>query len=160
VLYGPDDDFPVGGSKTLRGSDHDQVTLLGAGVTVHECLKAAEALDAEGISARVLDLYSVKPIDVEALTRAAADTTALLAVEDHHPQGGLGEAVLSALASQGVSVRFGHLAVRIMPDSRTSAEELEAAGLSARHIATTAKRLLNGDETPEQCAEFDPGRER
>jgi transketolase len=156
LLYGADEAFPVGGSKTLRESDRDQVTLIGAGVTLHECLKAADSLASDGVPARVLDLYSVKPIDVEALTRAAADTKAMLVVEDHHPEGGLGEAVLSTLAAKGVAVRFGHLAVRMMPDSRSPEEELDAAGLSARHIAATAKRLLAGHEAPEQCAEPAP----
>ena len=145
IMYSDDEEFPVGGSKTLRASDHDQVTLIGAGVTVHECRKAAESLDADGIAARVLDLYSVKPIDVDTLIRAATDTKALLVAEDHHPEGGLGEAVLSALAAKGVPVRLGHLAVRIMPDSRASDEQLDAAGLSARHIAAAARRLLDED---------------
>lgn len=145
ILYDADEDFPIGGSKTLRETEHDPVTLLGAGVTVHECLKAAQMLAHDGISARVLDLYSVKPIDVAALIRAATDSEVLVAVEDHHPEGGLGEAVLSALAAEGVPVRrFGHLAVRIMPDSREPAEELEAAGLSAEHIVAAAGRLLAG----------------
>jgi len=144
ILYDEDEDFPVGGSKTLRESDDDHVTLIGAGVTVHECLKAAESLAGDGISARVLDLYSIKPIDGDALVRAAAQTKALVAVEDHHPEGGLGEAVLSALAAAQVPARFGHLAVRIMPDSREPAEELDLAGLSARHIAEKAKELLDG----------------
>ena len=143
ILYGKDEAFPIGGSKTLRQSDRDQVTLIGAGVTVHECLKAEQSLAQEGVSARVLDMYSIKPIDIEALTRAAAETKALLVVEDHHPEGGLGEAVLSTLAAEGVAVRFGHLAVRIMPDSREPAEQLDAAGLSAEHIAATAKNLLD-----------------
>ena len=157
ILYDADEDFPVGGSKTLRESDHDQVTLIGAGVTVHECLKAAEKLAGDGITARVLDLYSIKPIDIDALTRAAAETKALLAVEDHHPEGGLGEAVLSALAAGDVTARFGHLAVRIMPDSREPAEELDAAGLSARAITAAARRLLDGGKTPEQAVEPRPG---
>ena len=151
ILYGPDEAFPIGGSKTLRASDHDHVTLVGAGVTVHECLKAQGALAAEGITARVLDMYSVKPIDVEALVRAATETRGMLVVEDHHPEGGLGEAVLSALAANAVPVRLAHLAVRIMPDSREPAEELDATGLSAHRIAETARRLLDGGETPEQC---------
>lgn len=141
VLYGPDETFPIGGSKTLRASDDDRVTLIGAGITLHECLAAAEALAAEGIPARVLDLYSVKPVDAETLARAARDTGALVVAEDHHPEGGLGEAVLSALAERRASPAFVHLAVRDLPGSGTATELLDAAGISRTHIAEAAKRL-------------------
>ncbi|MBW8805856.1 MAG: transketolase [Catenulisporales bacterium] len=144
VLYDPGERFPIGGSRTLHANDGDQVALLAAGVTVHECLKAREILAAEGIGARILDLYSVKPLDAEAVARAAADTGRIVVVEDHHPEGGLGEAVLSALAECGVAPEFGHLAVRSMPDSRAAGEQLEAAGISAAHIVTLARQLASG----------------
>jgi len=143
VLYSSGESFPVGGSKTLYTSPDDQVALLAAGVTVHECLAAREQLAEAGVSARVIDLYSVKPLDVYAVVRAAAETRAVLVVEDHHPEGGLGEAVLSALAGRGLTTPFGHLAVRALPDSRTPAESLDAAGVSARHIERFARQLLD-----------------
>ncbi|WP_431962469.1 transketolase [Actinacidiphila sp. bgisy160] len=144
VLYGPEESFPVGGSKTLRQSGEDQVTLVGAGVTLHECLAAADALAAEGITARVIDLYSVKPVDADALVRAAGDTGALVVAEDHHPEGGLGEAVLSALAARRQGPAFAHLAVRDLPGSGTAEELLDAAGISRTHIAEAARRLASG----------------
>lgn len=98
VLYGAAETFPVGGSKVLRQTDADQVALIGAGVTLHECLAAADQLAADGISARVIDLYSVKPADTATLSAAAAATGGRLVIaEDHHPEGGLGSAVLDAL---------------------------------------------------------------
>jgi transketolase len=143
VLYGPDEEFPVGGAKVLRSSDHDQVTLIGAGVTLHECLTAADQLQADGIAARVIDLYSVKPVDADTLTAAAAATGGRIVVaEDHHPEGGLGSAVVDALTGAGraeLSVR--HLAVTEMPGSGTSAELLNAAGINAAHIAAAAREL-------------------
>ena len=102
VLYDAGESFPVGGSKVLRSADDDQVTLIGAGVTLHGCLAAADQLKEDGISARVIDLYSVKPIDTATLTAAATATRGrLVLVEDHHPEGGLGSAVLDALAGAG-----------------------------------------------------------
>ncbi|MFI0986292.1 transketolase [Streptomyces exfoliatus] len=147
VLYADGEAFPVGGSKTLRQGDHDEVTLVGAGVTVHECLAAAEQLAADGVRARVVDLYSVKPIDTEVLARAARDTGALVVVEDHHQEGGIGEAVLSALATDAgtrASARpaFAHLAVTGLPGSGTSGELLDAAGISRSHIVRVARALV------------------
>ncbi|PYC84718.1 transketolase [Streptomyces tateyamensis] len=150
VLYDPAEQFPVGGSKTLRGSgEADQVTLLGAGVTVHECLKAADELAEHGIAARVVDLYSVKPLDAETLVRAARETSGLVVAEDHHPQGGLGEAVLSALAAQGSCPAFVHLAVRGLPASGTPAELLKAAGIDAGSIADAARKLVDAADRGE-----------
>ncbi|WP_392666809.1 transketolase [Streptomyces sp. LN785] len=143
VLYAEDETFPPGGSKTLRGgSDDDQVTLIGAGVTLHECLAAAEELASDGIPARVIDLYSVKPIDADALVRAASHTGALVVAEDHHPEGGIGEAVLSALAASGSHPAFAHLAVTSLPGSGTTDELLDAAGISRSHIAESARGLI------------------
>ena len=149
VLYEPDEQFPVGGSKTPRtsGTD-DQVTLVGAGVTVHECLKAADTLAQQGIAARVLDLYSIQPLDAPALLRAARETGALVVAEDHHPQGGIGEAVLSALAAVGSHPAFAHLAVRDLPASGTSAELLDTAGIGAESITHAARSLVEAAARP------------
>ena len=141
VVYGPDEEFPVGGSRALRSSEEDEVTIVGAGITVGEALAAAETLAAEGVSARVIDCYSVKPIDEEGLREAAAATGAIVVVEDHWPQGGLGEAVLSALAGLGEQPAFAHLAVAGMPGSGKPAELLAAAGIDRGHIADAARRL-------------------
>jgi transketolase len=143
VLYDPDEEFPIGGSKVLRGSEHDQVALIGAGITLHNCLAAAEELAAEGVPARVIDLYSVKPVDVEALREAAAVTGGRLVVaEDHYPQGGLGAAVLEALATEATPPRVAHCAVRSLPTSGKPEELMEAAGISPRQIAEAARGLL------------------
>jgi transketolase len=143
VLYDSAETFPIGGSKVLRSSPDDQVTLVGAGVTLYACLAAADQLAADGISARVIDAYSVKPIDTPTLTAAAAATGGRLVIaEDHHPEGGLGSAVLEALTGVGrADLAVTHLAVREMPGSGTSEELLDAAGLSAPHIADAARRL-------------------
>ena len=105
MIYGPDEEFPVGGAKVVR--DGDDVTIVGAGITLHEALKAADALAEEGVSARVIDLYSVKPVDAETLRDAAEATRGRIVVaEDHWPEGGLGETVLSALAGEGCTSRI------------------------------------------------------
>lgn len=134
-LYPSDDDFPIGGSKTLAGTDHDDVTLIGAGITVHQCLAAADVLAAEGITARVIDAYSVKPIDAAAMRRAHDETRLLVVVEDHRVEGGLGEAVLSALAATGpLSSTVLTLGVNDLPGSATP-EQLRAwAGIDASAI--------------------------
>jgi transketolase len=144
VLYPDDETFPIGGSKVLRGSDRDQVTLVGAGVTVHGCLAAADILGGEGIAARVIDAYSIKPIDSTTLTAAAATTGGRIVVaEDHHPQGGLGSAVTDSLVADGVTnVRISHLAVREVPGSGTAEELLAWAGIDADHIAAAARHLI------------------
>ena len=144
VLYPAGDSFPVGGAKVVRSSDVDQVALIGAGVTLHECLAAHEMLAADGISARVIDLYSVKPVDAAVLTAAAAATGGrFVLVEDHHPEGGLGSAVLDALTDAGrADLSVAHLAVREMPGSGTPAELMDAAGISAAHIADAARGLV------------------
>ena len=145
VLYDAAETFPIGGSKVLRSSQRDVVTLIGAGVTLHECLAAADRLAASDIHARVIDLYSVKPIDTETLVAAAAVTGGRLVVaEDHHPEGGLGSAVADALLEAGPQkLWITHLAVRDMPGSGTSGELLAAAGIDARHIEGAARDLLN-----------------
>jgi transketolase len=145
VLYDTGEAFPIGGAKLLRSSPDDAVTLIGAGVTLHACLAAADQLAADGISARVIDLYSVKPIDTETLAAAVAVTNGRLVVaEDHHPEGGLGSAVTDALLEAGSqSLRVTHLAVRELPGSGTSEELLAAAGIDAQHIEAAARDLLD-----------------
>jgi transketolase len=143
VIYEPGERFEVGGSRTVRESDEDDLTIVAAGITLHEALKAADALAADGISARVIDLYSVKPIDTESLSAAAEATHGrVLTVEDHWPEGGLGEAVLSALAENEERPRVVTLGVRGMPGSGKPAELLAAAGIDANHIAEAARELV------------------
>jgi transketolase len=141
VLYANEEKFPIGGSKVLRQSDTDTVALVSAGVTLIEALKAYEMLKAEGIHARVIDLYSVKPVDRPTLLAAARATgNTLLVVEDHYPEGGLGEAVASALSEDGV--RIVRLAVGSIATSGKPEELLDAAGISARHIVERARTLV------------------
>ena len=146
VLYGSEEAFPVGGSKTLRRSDEDAVTLIGAGVTLHEALAAADRLAESGVSARVIDAYSITPIDAAGIREAVAATGGRVVVaEDHHREGGLGAAVLAALAEERiVDLRLTHLAVDGVPGSGTSAELLEWAGIDAAHIADAARALVDG----------------
>ncbi|MEU2280496.1 transketolase [Streptomyces sp. NPDC013178] len=148
VIYGPDEEFPVGGSKVLRSSGRDRLTLVAAGVTVHEALKAAEALDGEGIAARVIDLYSVKPVDRATLRRAAEETGCLVTVEDHHEEGGLGDAVLDAFLDGRPLPRLVRLAVRTMPGSASPDEQLHAAGIDAESIAASARLLVETAVVP------------
>ncbi|MFF7899529.1 transketolase [Streptomyces sp. NPDC007920] len=142
VLYGPEEEFPVGGSKVLRSSARDRLTVVAAGVTLHEALAAADTLGRDGIAVRVIDLYSVKPVDRETLRRAAEDTGCLLTVEDHHPEGGLGDAVLDAFTDGRPVPRLVRLAVRNMPGSASPAEQLHAAGIDAESIAAAARLLV------------------
>ncbi|MGA5839905.1 transketolase [Streptomyces pseudogriseolus] len=144
VIYGPDEEFPVGGSKVLRSSGQDRLTLVAAGVTVPEALAAADALADEGIAVRVVDLYSVKPADRETLRTAAEETGCLMTVEDHHPEGGLGDAVAEAFSDGRPVPRLVRLAVRNMPGSASPEEQLHAAGIDAASIAA-AGRLLVGE---------------
>jgi transketolase len=143
VLYGPDEAFPIGGAKVVRSSPDDQVTLVGAGVTLHNCLAAADQLGRDGIRARVIDLYSVKPIDTKTLAAAAAGTgDRLIVVEDHYPAGGIGSAVLEAFNEADHPVRIVHLAVRDLPGSGTPQELMEAAGISAGRVVQAAREIL------------------
>jgi len=148
VIYAPDEAFPIGGSRVLRSSDADDVTLVVAGITVHEALEASDALSAAGIRARVIDCYSIKPIDQETLVAAARETGRLVTAEDHRPEGGLGEAVLSALADAsalggaGSGLAITRLAVATMPGSATPDEQLALAGIDAASIAAAARRLV------------------
>jgi len=135
VLYGPEEQFPIGGSKVIRSSDNDVATIIGAGITLHEALKAADELQAAGKNVRVIDLYSVKPVDGATIAKAVAETGHLVVVEDHWKEGGLGDAVLAALAEAQVAVpKFSHLCVTEMPHSGKPDELMDAAGISAKHI--------------------------
>ncbi len=145
VIYEAGDRFEVGGSRVVR--DGDDITLVGAGVTLHEALRAAEELAGDGVDARVIDLYSVKPVDAQTLARAAAETGAIVTAEDHWPEGGLGEAVLSALAEAGQSCPVRKLGVEIMPGSGTPEELLREAGIDAGAIATAARELVGARAT-------------
>lgn len=154
ILYKDDETFEIGGSKTLKSSDKDMVTLIGAGITLHECLKAFEELKAQGIDARVIDLYSVKPVDRATLEKAAKETGLLVVVEDHWPEGGLGDAVLDAFATRGPlnrgekakqpmqAPKVVKMAVKDMPGSGTPEELMDAAGITANHIVAMVKSLL------------------
>ena len=144
VIYGPDETFEVGGSKVVRTSGGDDaVTVVAAGITVPEAMKAADALATEGIEVRVIDLYSVKPVDGETL-RAAAEATdgRIVTVEDHWPEGGIGDAVLDALADCGRVLSVVKLAVRELPGSGKPEELLAFAGIDAAAIADAARRLV------------------
>jgi transketolase len=143
ILYSKDEKFPVPGFKVLRQSAQDKVTVVGAGITLHEALKAADELKTQGIAIRVVDLYCVKPIDGKTLAREiGAANGKLVTVEDHWPEGGLGEAVLSALAQAGVTPSKSRLlAVNGMPHSGKPDELIDAFGISARHIAAAVREI-------------------
>ena len=144
TIYSPAETFKIGGAKVVRQSAKDRVTLIGAGVTLHNCLAAADTLAQKKVAARVIDLYSVKPVDVKTLREAARVTKGkLVIVEDHYPQGGLGAAVLEAFAPED-GLHVAHLAVKALPASGKPEELMNAAGISARHIVAAATKLLAG----------------
>jgi transketolase len=142
VVYDVDEEFPIGGSKVVHSTAEDDVTIVAAGITLHEALKAAELLAGDEIDARVIDLYSVKPVDRETLLRAAEETQGIVTVEDHWAEGGLGDAVLDVLADAEARPPVLKLAVREMPRSGKPAELLAAAGIDAEHIADAARSLV------------------
>jgi transketolase len=142
VLYPADEPFPIGGSRVVRSSDSDDVTLIGAGITLHQSLAAAEALAGEGIAARVIDLYSVKPIDAATLVEAAEATGGFVVTEDHWPEGGIRDAVLEVLVGAGANVPVTSLAPSEMPTSGTPAQLLDQAGIDSAHIAAAARSLV------------------
>ncbi|HEX6484514.1 MAG TPA: transketolase [Ktedonobacteraceae bacterium] len=145
VIYGADEEFMVGGSKVVRQSDKDEATVIAAGITLHEALKAYDQLQSEGINARIIDAYSVKPLDEETIIAAAEETGGkLVVVEDHWPEGGLGDAVLDVFAQlDGPLPEVVKLAVQSMPGSGTPDELLEEAGISAHHIVQAVKILAH-----------------
>ena len=141
ILYKNDEKFEIGGSKVLKKSDKDKATLIAAGITLHESLKAYEELKSAGINVRVIDLYSVKPIDKKTLKEAAKETGLLITVEDHYPEGGIGDAVLDAFANEGENLpKVVKLAVRSMPGSASPEELLDAACINAKHIVEAVKK--------------------
>jgi transketolase len=142
ILYQPGEEFRIGGARVVRRSDDDAVTLIGAGITLHEAVKAADALAADDIGARVIDLYSLKPIDADTVRAAARETGAIITVEDHWPEGGIGDAVLDALAAEQPHPVVVKLAVREMPGSGKPFELLHAAGIDADCIADAARTLV------------------
>ncbi len=144
VIYGPDETFSVGGSKVVRQSDSDRATVVAAGITLFEALDAYDQLKSEGINIRVIDAYSVKPIDAETLLAAAQEAgNKIVTVEDHWPEGGLGDAVLEAFSARdGALPEVVKLAVQSMPGSGTPAQLIEEAGISAHHIVQAVKALL------------------
>jgi transketolase len=142
VLYGADETFEIGGSHTIRSSGDDALTLIGAGITLRECLTAADELAAKGIAARVIDLYSVKPVDAETVVKAANETGAIITVEDHWAEGGIGETVAGVLAEAGAETRLTRLAVSERPGSGPPAALLAAAGIDAEHIVAAAQKVL------------------
>jgi transketolase len=139
ILYAVEETFPIGGSKVLRREAGDAVTVIAAGITVHEALKAAEALRSDGLGLRIIDAYSIAPLDSATILREVADTGGrAVVVEDHFTGGGLGEAVAAALAGSAAII---HLSVRELPRSGKPDELLERHGLSAAHIVRAAKEL-------------------
>lgn len=140
ILYTNKDTFKIGGSKTIRQSPEDIATIIGAGVTLHEALKAYEELKKYNIFVRVIDLYSIKPLDQKTLERAAKETKTILTVEDHYPEGGIGEAVASALAETGTKIVS--LTVKKMPISGRSAELLEYEEINCAAIVKQIKKLF------------------
>ena len=142
IIYGPEEEFPLGGCKVVRQSDHDLATVIGAGVTLFEALAAYEGLQKEGINIRVIDLYSVKPVDAATLLTAAKATQALITVEDHYPAGGIGEAVMAALAPH--PVRLYCLAVTKKPKTGKPAELLDYEDISRSAIIRLVKQIKQG----------------
>ncbi|AKF86962.1 transketolase [Myxococcus fulvus 124B02] len=161
VLYAPTEEFPIGGSKVLRRSDRDVVTIVAAGITLHEALEAHARLQDAGVSVRVIDLYSVKPVDVKTLRQAAKETQGrLLVVEDHWAEGGLADAVLEAFSDGTEPLpRVKRLAVRKLPGSGKSEELLGAAGIDAAHIVE-AVHALRDTPAPEGSRTTDTAKTR
>jgi transketolase len=139
VIYRNDESFPIGGLKVLRESAGDVATVVAAGVTLFEALKAYDELKAAGVNIRIIDLYSLQPIDAAGLSKAARDTHHVITVEDHYPAGGIGDAVARAIATTGVDVT--HLAVREIPRSGKPEELLDRYGISAAHIVSAVKAV-------------------
>lgn len=140
VIYREGEEFPIGGSKIVKRSEEDRLTVVAAGITLHEALKAWSMLQKSGINIRVIDLYSIKPLDRQTLQEAARETRGIVVVEDHHPEGGIAEAVRSTLTTIPIPVYS--LSVRRDEVSGTPEELLDFQDISARDIVSTAKTLL------------------
>jgi transketolase len=147
VRTAPDEDVRIGGSRIVTGADAEDVAIIACGITVEEAVKAAEALEGDGVHARVLDAYSVKPIDADAVRAAARDCAAIVTVEDHAPEGGLGDAVLDVLADAEDRPRVVKLAVREIPGSGTPEELIKGAGIDADAIAGAAREVARAGAT-------------
>jgi transketolase len=141
ILYRNDEAFWIGGSKVLRSSKKDKATVVTAGITLHEALKAYDTLRMDGILVRIVDLYSVKPVDVATLRQAAEETGFIITVEDHYAEGGIADAVRTALSKDPVPVHS--LAVRAMPKSGKPEELLDYEGISAKAIVETIKQRMS-----------------
>lgn len=140
VVYPNDTPFEIGGAKVLRSGKEDAATVVAAGVTLFEALKACDRLEREGVKVRVIDLFSVKPVDVETLRKAARETDGkVITVEDHYPEGGIGEAVESALSGTGARIRL--LAVEDLPRSGTPEELMARFRIDAEHIAAAVREM-------------------
>jgi transketolase len=139
VLYKKDEEFPIGGSKVLKRSQKDSAAVIAAGITIHEALKACEELKRENIQVRVIDAYSVQPMDPNIVKEVARAGNKAVVVEDHFRSGGLGDAVASLLAGKADLI---HLAVDELPRSGEPEELLEKYGISAGHIVQAVKRLI------------------
>ncbi len=144
VIYSSDQEFPIGGSKIIQRSKSDMFTVCAAGITVHEALKAYKQLLDEGIHIRIIDIYSLKPIDRKTLIQAGSETRAIIAVEDHYLEGGLGEAIASSLSSTAIQVHS--LAVNKLPKSGKSEVLLDYEGISSKAIIDKVKALLTGND--------------
>jgi transketolase len=140
IIYNIEEEFPIGGSKILKRSDNDSVTIVTAGITLHEALAAYRELKKDGIYIRVIDLYCIKPVDESNLAEAARQTQAIMTVEDHFAEGGIGEAVAMALSRNPVPVHS--LAVRKMPQSGTTHQLLEFEGISKNAIVQKIQSIL------------------
>ncbi len=141
ILYSEEEEFAIGGSKVVKGSGEDQATIVAAGITLHEALKAYEEFLQDNLKVRIIDLYSIKPLDETTLRKAARETGTIITVEDHYPEGGLGDAVASALA--GEPCKFRKLAVTGLPRSGPSAQLLDAFGINAANIVKAVKERLS-----------------
>jgi len=150
VIYAADEEFSIGGCKVLKRRDGDRVTIVAAGITLHEALKAQAELEREGIAARVIDLYSIKPLDVETLRAAAEETGVIITVEDHYPAGGIGEAVCGALSEDPVPVYC--LAVDNMPKSGPPDKLLQFEQISKGAIVDKVREIL-GEKPRSQAPE-------
>ena len=143
IIYSKNEKFKIGGSKVLKESKKDKITLVGAGITLHEALKAYEELEKEGILVRVIDCYSIKPLDKKTLVKAAKETGKILVVEDHYPEGGIAEAVRSELAD--LKIPIFSLAVRKIPISGKPEELLDFEEISAQAIIKKVKKILKNE---------------
>ena len=142
VIYSPEDEFLVGGSKTLKASEEDVVTVVAAGITLFEALKAYDILIQEGIKVRIIDLYCVKPVDKSTLLKAVWETGAIIVVEDHYTEGGLFGAVAEALTHDNDANSIYSLAVKKHPISGKPDELLRYAEIDAQAIVNEVKKII------------------